>query len=157
MNLIDFFKRFDTSKKLYPGEVVDLRKSYEISEEEAYDGIPCAYYDIYIHDSNIKVGSIDLRLKMDKTMLYFGHIGYYVIEKHRGHSYAFWACKILFEIAKKEYGLSYLILTCSPDNIASYKTLVRLNGRFLGIVDVPKNHELYMKNEKEKCIFRYIL
>lgn len=149
--------KFQPSKKIYTGAVVDLKQAYQLSESEAYDGVPCVFYDILLHGSKTKVGSIDLRFKMDDRMYYYGHVGYGVALMYRGHNYAYWACKRLFDIARHEYGIKELIITCNPDNVASYKTLIKLDGEYLGVVDVPIEHELYRKNERRKCIFRYEL
>ncbi len=139
------------------GEVVDLCEDYRLSEDEAYDGVPCVFYNILLHNRKTCVGKIDLRLKMDERMYYFGHVGYYVNFIHRGKNYAYHACKLLFKIARKEFGMEELIITCSPDNIASYKTLVKLGGEYLETVNVPADHELYRRNERIKCIFRFKL
>ena len=88
-------------------------------------------------------------------MYYYGNVGYNILRQYRGNHYAYYACKLLFEIAKKEFALDEIIITCSPDNIASYKTLKKLNGELLELVEVPKNHMLYTLGEKSKYIFRY--
>lgn len=154
IKLSDIFKKHQ-NEKLYVGDVVDLRLSYQLSAEQAYDAVPCIFYDILIHGTSIKVGSIDMRLTMDERMYYFGHIGYFISLLHRGNNYAYHACRIIFQIAKCEYNMHELIITCSPDNIASYKTLEKLGGTYLGVFDVPVGHELYQRNEKQKCIFKY--
>ena len=141
-------------RNLY-GDIVDLRYSYETDEKTAYDGIPTVYYDIVLHDAHTRVGNIDLRLKMDEDMYYYGHVGYSVIYRYRGNNYSYEACKLLFKEAKQRYGLNELILTCNPENVASYKTLKKLNGELIEVVQVPKDHELYKLGDKMKCIFRY--
>ena len=88
-------------------------------------------------------------------MYYYGHIGYNIIRSFRGHNYAYHACLVLFEIARNEFGMSELIITCSPDNIASYKTLRKLNGELIELVKVPVHHRLYAIGETSKYIFRY--
>ncbi|MDO4197572.1 MAG: GNAT family N-acetyltransferase [Erysipelotrichaceae bacterium] len=145
------------AKRKYEGPVVDLKEKYRFSERTAYDGVPAVYYDIYTHNESKKVGTCDLRLKNDGDMYYFGNIGYNVLPSYRGHNYAYYACLLMFEIAKKEFGLNELIITCSPENKASYKILEKLDGEFIETVDVPKDHELYLNGEKVKCIFRYKL
>ncbi len=157
MSILNLLRKLMSRKSFYEGEVVDLEENYKVSAEEAYDSVPCIFYNIYKHGTRIKLGSIDIRFKMDENMFYYGNIGYFIHSLHRGHSYAYWACLKVFEIAKREYHMNELIITCSPDNIASYKTLVKLNGQFLGVFDVPVDHELYRKNERVKCIFRYKL
>ena len=143
------------SKKIYEGEIVDLKERYRVDKQTAYDGVPTIYYDILRHSDKEKVGTIDLRLTIQGDMYYYGHIGYNILRSYRGNHYAYEACKMLFGIAKDEFNMSELIITCSPDNIASYKTLKKLNGELLELVKVPKNHDLYLKGETSKYIFRY--
>lgn len=150
----DFFKK-KLSNKRYPGEVVDLIEKYKVSEKEAYDGVPAVYYDIYLHGKERKVGKCDLRLKLDERMYYYGHVGYNITPKERGHHYAYYACKVLFEIARDEYNFEELYLTCNPDNEASYKTLKALDGELVEVAAIPEDHELYNEGDRYKCVFRY--
>ena len=153
---MNFFKNL-FSKNKYVGEVVYLVERYRLSKDEASDGVPTIYYDIYLNDSDVKVGSIELRLTIEGFMYYYGHIGYNIMKVHRGNHYAYYACKVIFDIAKKEFGLNELIITCSPENIASYKTLVKLEGEIIDLVDVPSDHTLYMMGETKKYIFKYTI
>lgn len=157
----------DRKKHLYKGEIVDLVERARVSEKTSFDGVPTVFYDIYLSDSNLtgsnltgsnlKVGKCDLRLKNDGFMYYYGNVGYNIKESYRGHHYAYYACKILFKIAKEEFGLKELIITCNPDNDASYKTLKRLGGKLVEIAQIPYDHELYEKGDRFKCIFRFKL
>lgn len=144
-------------KKIYKGEYVDLRVRYRLSEEAAFDHVATIYYDILLHDTDTKIGTCDLRTTMNEEMYYYGNIGYNISKDFRGHGYAYQACLMLFKIAKEEEKLDELIITCSPENIASYKTLQKLNGIELETVGVPKEHELYERGEKVKVIFQYKL
>ena len=154
-NLFVGFFDFFREKKIYKGDVVDLKEKYRVSEKQAYDRVPTVYYDILLHGSNLKVGSIDLRLTVQGDMYYYGHIGYNIIRSFRGHNYAYYACLVLFKIAREEFGMDELIITCSPDNIPSYKTLIKLGGELIELVEVPRNHQLYAIGETQKYIFRY--
>ena len=161
----------DRKKHLYKGEIVDLVERARVSEKTSFDGVPTVFYDIYVSGSNqgsnltgsnltgsnLKVGKCDLRLKNDGFMYYYGNVGYNIKETYRGHHYAYYACKILFKIAKEEFGLNELIITCNPDNDASYKTLKRLGGKLVEIAQIPYDHELYEKGDRFKCIFRFKL
>ena len=138
---------------LYEGPVVDLRLSYYLSEKEASDGVACIYYDVCLHNKYKAIGSIDLRLTMNEMMYYYGHIGYSILKKYQGHHYAYEACKLLLDIAKEEYHLKELIITCNPDNIASYKTIEKLGATLKEVSEVPRDHELYQKGDRYKCIF----
>ena len=145
----------DRKKHLYKGEIVDLVERARVSEKASFDGVPTIFYDIYVSD--FKVGKCDLRLKNDGFMYYYGNVGYNIKESYRGHHYAYYACKILFKIAKEEFGMKELIITCNPDNDASYKTLKRLGGKLVEIAQIPYDHELYEKGDRFKCIFRFKL
>ena len=50
-----------------------------------------------------------------------------------------------------------LIITCSPDNIASKKTLIKLGGQLLETCDVPSDHWLYLRGETVKEIYLFKL
>lgn len=156
----------DRKKHLYKGEIVDLVERARVSEKASFDGVPTVFYDIYVSGSNLgsnltgsnlKVGKCDLRLKNDGFMYYYGNVGYNIIESQRGHHYAYYACKVLFKIAKEEFGMKELIITCNPDNEASYKTLKKLKGDLVDIAQIPYDHELYEKGDRFKCIFRFKL
>lgn len=147
----------DRKKHLYKGEIVDLVERARVSEKTSFDGVPTVFYDIYLSGSNLKVGKCDLRLKNDGFMYYYGNVGYNIKESYRGHHYAYYACKVLFKIAKEEFGMKELIITCNPDNDASYKTLKRLGGKLVEIAQIPYDHELYEKGDRFKCIFRFKL
>lgn len=152
----------DRKKHLYKGEIVDLVERARVSEKTSFDGVPTVFYDIYVlgsnlTGSNLKVGKCDLRLKNDGFMYYYGNVGYNIKESYRGHHYAYYACKVLFKIAKEEFGMKELIITCNPDNDASYKTLKRLGGKLVEIAQIPYDHELYEKGDRFKCIFRFKL
>ena len=143
--------------KIYQGEYVYLKEDYRTSEKTAYDGVPTIYYNIFLISNNDKVGKIELRLTADGDDYYYGHIGYNIYREFRGNNYAYNACKVIFDIAKNEFNFKELIITCSPENIASYKTLQKLEGELIETVDVPKYHSLYRLGETKKHIFRYKL
>lgn len=148
------FKK-ENKDNLIEGEAVDLIYRYETNENTAYDKIPTIYYDILLHETKEKIGSIDLRLKMDERMYYYGHVGYNIIKRFRGHNYSYYACLLLFSIAKEKYSLDELFITCNPENTASYKVLKKLGGELIEVVDIPVSHELYRLGDRTKCIFRY--
>ncbi len=143
--------------KRYYGYIIDLKERNRISEQCAIDGVATIFYDIYLSKTNIKVGKCDFRFKSDGFMYYYGNIGYRIYEKYRGHSYAYYACALLFEIIKKEYDYKEIIATCNPENIASYKTLKKLNGTLVEVCKVPFDHDLYMKGDRYKCVFKFVL
>ena len=66
------------------------------------------------------------------------------------------ACRLLFEEAKR-YHFPYVIITCNPDNYASKRTLERLGGDLLEVVDLPPDNDMYQNGERQKCIFHFPL
>lgn len=151
MVLFSKFKK----KKIYESEIVSLIERYRVDEKTAYDGVATVYYDVLRNTDKQKVGTIDLRLSIEGDMYYYGHVGYNILKESRGHHYAYYACKALFEVARNEFKMDELVLTCSPENVASYKTLKKLNGELIELLKVPKNHALYTLGETSKYIFRY--
>lgn len=155
-DLLDKFKKRLGHQKIYYNDFVYLKEKIKLKEEETFDHVASVIYDIYNLDDK-KVGSIDLRLTMNEMMFYYGHIGYHIIEKYRGHHYAYHACTILKKIAKDEYDLDELIITCNPDNIASLKTIEKLGAILLGKYEVPLDHDLRKIHEYEKMIYKVLL
>ncbi len=150
------FKWFTSEKRIY-GDVVDLVLERNIEPEYSSDHARNLIYSIYLHDSKKLLGTCDLRVGMNDELYYSGNIGYRIYEPNRGHHYAYYACLLLFDIAKDEYAMDKLIITCSPENIPSRKTLEKLGGNLLEVKDVPTSHWLYKRGETMKNIYEYIL
>lgn len=98
------------------------------------------------------VGKCELRLGSGATIDLAGHIGYFVHLPYRGHHYAAKACLLLFKQAKA-FGVNAVLITCNTDNIASFRTCELCGARFIGIKEVPVDHELYLRGDREKAIF----
>lgn len=121
---------------------------------ENTDWVDDVHYSIIRKATNQKVGICDLRVGMNDTVYYVGQIGYRVYLPYRGNGYAYKATQQLLAIAKDEYGMKDVIITCSPENIASLKTIQKLNGTFIEEIDVPSEHYLYKRGEKVKYIYK---
>lgn len=150
------FEWFRSKKNLTKGEVVDLKVNY--IRDSFVTGEPQNIsYDILLHNTTEKIGECDLRIGHTEELYYAGNIGYRIYEPYRGHSYAFEACKVLFDLAKKKYNMEYVLITCSPDNLPSKRTCEKLEGKFLTTTPVPSTHWLYRRGETIKNIYRYDL
>lgn len=104
-----------------------------------------------------EVGQIDLRAgNTNHVVMYAGHIGYRVHARYRGHRYAARACRLLFSLAR-HHGLNPLWITCNPENIASRRTCEILGAEFIEIVDLPKNTDMYLSGDRQKCRYRLIM
>ena len=152
-----FFSLFRSGKTVIEGSVVDLRIEYEKQADRWNDYVPSVIFGIYRHRGNVKIGETDLRLGMNEQLYYAGNIGYRIYEQHRGHGYAYEAAKLLMKTAYERYGMDELIMTCSPENVASRKTIEKLGGELIETVDVPRSHWLYKRGETVKNIYRFQL
>ncbi len=139
------------------GEIVDLIEDGREEPNAKNQFAGSVYYEIVLHRQRMKIGECDLRFGMNDELYYAGNIGYRIFDGWRGHHYAYEACKILFRLAKQEYHMYRLIVTCSPENTASKKTLEKLGGVLVETVDVPEWHWLYKRGEKKKEIYRFDL
>lgn len=142
---------------MFKEDEVILKETARYSEKDTLDHVASVSYAIVLKKYRFKVGNIDLRLTMNDYMYYYGHIGYHIYYFCRGHRYAYKACLLLGKIAKEEFGMKELIITTDPDNLASLKTIQRLNASFIEKVHVPKGHDLYKRKEKEKLIYKWVL
>ncbi|HHV94048.1 MAG TPA: GNAT family N-acetyltransferase [Firmicutes bacterium] len=128
-----------------------LERTADEDKKKGY--VPAYYFKIRRREDDAVVGQCDLRIGHNHNTKYGGNIGYEIYEPFRGNHYAAKACKLLFELARK-HGMKEVVITCSPDNIASRKTCEYAGAEFEGIVDLPEWHELYKEGKRKTC--RYI-
>lgn len=152
--MLHFLKK-KSNETRYKGEHIDLvyRCMYEPGDTACL--VPCVEYRIVLHDTSIQVGYCDLRLGMNEIIYYAGNIGYRIFAPYRGNHYALEATDLLLSIAYHVYHMEKVIITCSPDNIASMKTLEKLPGVLLETVNVPEDHWLYKRGETIKNVYLY--
>ena len=144
---------FFNADDLNDGEIyLNLERTAEENIEKGY--VPAYYFKITRASDNIVLGFCDLRVGHNDNTYYGGNIGYEVYEEYRGHHYAGKACKLLFNLAK-EHKLEYVVITCSPENIASRKTCEFSGCVLEKIVDVPEWHEMYKDGRRKTC--RYLI
>ena len=137
------------------GDIVDLYIEHINEAGQDGDTVHTVYYGIYIHGTYTRVGYCDLRAGMNEELYYAGNIGYHIFTRYRGHGYAREATKLLLAIAAEKFGMEEVLITCSPDNMASHRTLEHLGGEKTDTVDVPSWHWLYRRGEKVKEIYRF--
>jgi predicted acetyltransferase len=53
--------------------------------------------------------------------------------------------------------MDYLIITCKPDNIPSYRTCELLDGDLLEVKEVPQGHDLRRQGYTDVNIYRFDL
>lgn len=144
-----------------PGKLVD--GELELILKNTYPGdnpgnrAPFYRFRMGLVGKRDEVGQIDLRAgNTQHVVMYAGHIGYRVHAKYRGHRYAARACQMLFPLARY-HELNPLWITCNPDNLPSRRTCEILRAEFVEIVDLPKNTDMYMSGDRQKCRYRLSL
>ncbi len=140
----------------FKGALIDLEveHKYPAGQRSDYASVE---FGIYIHKTRTRVGYIDLRFGDSEELYYAGNVGYRIQEGYRGHGFAYEACLLLFQIAKDQYQMQSLIITCSPDNVASRKTIEKLGGTLIETVEVPSWHWLAKRGETIKNIYSFTL
>ena len=137
------------------GDTVDLKEERTSRPSAFNDYVRTVYFSIYEHGRNEKIGECDLRVGMNDELYYAGNIGYRIYERYRGHSYAYEACRLLLPLAYHDYHMPEVIITCSPDNTPSRRTLEKLGGELISEEEVPVWHWLYKRGEKVKRIYKF--
>ena len=143
---------------LRPGPLVDGDLSLVLEEENTGDRVkgfvPSYGFVMLRAGDGHELGRISLRVgNPPQIVQYAGHIGYGVLEQHRGHHYAARSCRLLIPLARA-HGLSPLWITCNPDNLASRRTCELAGALFVEIVDLPPESDMYERGERQKCRFR---
>lgn len=130
---------------------MELIKQAYVDKDLPKDWKP--YYIFIIQVNNEEVGKIVLREGTIEQRYYDGHIGYSVEPQYRGHNYAYQAVIKLKKIAKR-LGFEQLVITCSPDNIASKKTIKKLNAKYLETKTIPPEYQKdFRDDERVKEIY----
>ena len=135
------------NSSIYTSDIIDLEIAGREKPSAGNQNVETIYYDICLHRGGFRVGECDLRVGMNEELYYAGNIGYRIYDGYRGNHYAYYAAKMLMNIAREKYKMDHMIITCSPDNIPSEKTLIRLGGHLEKTVDVPSWHWLYKRGE----------
>ncbi|MGK0467264.1 MAG: putative acetyltransferase [Clostridium sp.] len=146
---------FEDFDYLTDGEI-DLKIEGKTPSNDEKGYVPAYKYRITLHNSNDSIGVIDIRVGYNQNIYYGGHIGYEIKESYRGNNYASKACKIIRQVAIA-HGMDSLIITCNPDNVQSRKTCEKAGLKLKEIVDLPPHNEMYLKGEKQKCVYEWNL
>ena len=118
---------------------------------------PYYIFDIGAYSINEPVGRIVFRCGSDMEHEFAGHIGYSVDEPYRGHHYAYQACKALEEFILS-LGYDHVLITCSPNNIASKKTIEKLGAEFVETKPIPSDlRKEFTVSETHKRIYYWQL
>jgi tagatose 1,6-diphosphate aldolase len=114
---------------------VSLRLECVAPGDPSRDFVPYYHFRILTADGT-DVGHINFRVGDTEHVRFFaGHIGFAVLEKHRGNGYALQACQAIAPLVRSIYERA--IITCDPDNAASIRTIEKLGATFIDVVPTP--------------------
>lgn len=122
--------------------------------ERSVWGVPAYIFHMRNAVSGKVMGRITLRLGQTHDVTHFyGHIGYAVEPSYRGQHFAERACRLILPLARS-HGLHELWITTGPENAPSRRTIERLGGVLVDIVDVPDDYPLPAGAIRKKCRYR---
>jgi predicted acetyltransferase len=140
---------------LSDGEIdLIIEEKAEAHEPKGY--LPAYKYEIRLHNDQVRIGRVDLRIGDNKNTYYGGNIGYEIEELYRGHHYASKACKLVKQVAQA-HKMDKVIITCNPHNIPSRKTCENVGARLVEIVELPQDNEMYQLGDRQKCRYEWVL
>lgn len=119
--------------------------------------VPAYMFNIFLLDTDEIIGDVDIRIGYtDDLVWYGGHVGYKIDEPFRGHGFAMQACKLIKKVAQ-DHGMDVLWITCDENNNASIRTLEKIGCKKIGLIDLPRNHDLYQIGQRRVWRFRWII
>lgn len=118
--------------------------------------VPAYHFKIKKHLMPIEMGKIDIRIGQNETTFYGGNIGYEIYPPYQGNHYAMKACQIIKRVAIN-HGMSYLYVSCLPENIPSNKTCQRLGATWLGTYLIPFHNEMYLAGVRQINVYEWII
>jgi len=128
---------------------LELRAREAANEKRGF--VPAYRFVMHLDGVSQPVGRLGLRVGSNHMIEnYAGHIGYEVLPAFRGNRLAERSCRLVLPLARR-HGFDALWITCNPDNWASRRTCERLGARFVEIVDVPKDSEIFATGSDRKC------
>ena len=138
------------------GNELQLVQVLKFSFDPIKNWLPYYQFEIQSLEGE-RLGGLNFRVGyMDSIVYYAGHIGYGIDPKHRGNRYAAKACQTVKQIAQ-DYHMDCIWITCDPDNWASRKTCELVGATFVEIVDLPSDNEMYLKGDRQRCRYRWII
>jgi tagatose 1,6-diphosphate aldolase len=141
----------------FSGDPVDVVVEERAPADPQKGWVPAYVLSIRQKGTDATVGAIHARIGYtDDLVKYGGQIGYRVDAAYRGHRYAAQACWLIREIFGA-HGMDVIWITCNPDNWASRRTCEIAGCTLVEIVDLPPDNDMYLKGERQKCRYRWII
>jgi len=126
----EYFECKVTAYEFLDADKVDIFKVMRNSREgiglpEGY--VPATY--LWLVDQGEFIGEVSIRHKLTESLLHFGgHIGYGVRVKKWKQGYGTILLQQALEYAFKVIKLDEILITCSDNNIGSYKVIEKNGG-----------------------------
>ncbi|MBK1881959.1 GNAT family N-acetyltransferase [Luteolibacter pohnpeiensis] len=134
------------------GEVT-LRLARVVSGEPSRGFVPYFHFRIIAADGS-DVGHINFRVgDTEHVRVCAGHVGFEIAESFRGHGYALQACRAIAPFVRSV--CEAVTITCDPDNLASRRTIERLDAQFVDEVAVPAHDPHYQRGSRTKRRYRW--
>jgi len=132
---------------------VQLRFVRVLPGEPARGFVPAYHFSILLEDGS-EVGHINFRVgESEHVRVCAGHIGFEILEPHRGHGYALQACRAVASFVRSIYRT--VTITCDPDNQPSVRTIERLGARFIDEVSVPPHDPHFQRGSRSKRRYQW--
>lgn len=102
---------------------------------QEFEKVP--YETLWLVADDIFIGEISFRHELSDFLEQFGgHVGYGIRPALEGQGLGTLALKLTIDRAR-ELGIEKLLLTCSPDNLASEKVITKNGGEYIDTVEKP--------------------
>jgi len=116
--------------------------------------VPYYHFSIRL-DRGQPVGHLNFRVGNNEHIrICAGHLGFRILDDHRGHGYAYQACRAVAPFVKQL--TSSVILTCDPDNLPSIRTIEKLGARFIELAEIPPADPGYAHGARFKRRYTWV-
>lgn len=120
-----------------------------ITQGDSQQGFVPGYHFRVFNSDGLDIDHVNFRVgDTQHVRMAAGHVGFEILEKHRGNRYASKAC-----LALAPWIATFnepVLITTDPENLASIRTIQRIGGVFLDEVDVPEGDPHYLRGSHRK-------
>ena len=93
---------------------------------------------LFAYDGSRIVGRVSIRRTLNAFLLRVGgHIGYAVVPEFRRRGYATAMLRLALRVAREQFALDRVLLTCDDDNVGSIRTIEKNAGVLENVVSGP--------------------
>lgn len=133
---------------------LELRLLRRLPAQPECGHVPVYRFAMFVPDHAHSVGLIEWRLgDQESLQLYGGQVGYGVREEFRGRHLAARSLRLLMPLAR-QHDFERIWITCKVDNLASRRSCEWAGAVLDEIVDLPSDHSLYLRGDRQMCRYR---